>query len=196
MKLDTSTINGFDTMSDSEKVAALLGIEVPDAVDLSGYVAKSVFDKKASEAADLSKRLKARQTDEENAAQAQAEAQAALQKSLDEATATIAALTREKTVSKLTADYIAQGYDKDLAVKAAEALTDGDTGKVMEYASQHSVAREKALRAELLKGTPTPPGADGGEPVPDNVQTAKAMGAAKAANMKASNDVLANYIKQ
>lgn len=196
MKINTSSIEGFDEMSAEDKLAALLELEVPDEVDLSGYVQKSVFDKKASEAAELSKRLKNRQTDEENAAQAQKEAQEALQKSLDEAKEQIAALTRERNVGKLTAEYIAQGYDQDMAAKAAEALADGDTVKVLKFAAQHMANREQALRAEMLKNTPTPPGSDGDGQVNENVATAAAFGKARAAALQSSNDILSHYISK
>lgn len=65
--IDTSTIEGFDGMTAGEKVTALLGIQIPDAVDLSGYVAKSVFDTKATEAANLAKQLKIKTTEAETA---------------------------------------------------------------------------------------------------------------------------------
>lgn len=64
--IDTSTIEGFDGMTADEKVAALLGVQIPDAVDLSGYVKKDVFDSKASEAATLAKQLKAKTTEADN----------------------------------------------------------------------------------------------------------------------------------
>lgn len=46
MKISTDGIQGFAEMSDADKVTALLGIDVPDPVDLSGYVKKEVFDAK------------------------------------------------------------------------------------------------------------------------------------------------------
>lgn len=77
--IDTSTIDGFDDMTADEKVTALLGLQIPDAVDLSGYVAKSVFDTKATEAANLSKQLKAKNTEAETATGALTAAQAELE---------------------------------------------------------------------------------------------------------------------
>ena len=77
--IDTSTIDGFDDMTADEKVTALLGLQIPDAVDLSGYVAKSVFDTKATEAANLSKQLKAKNTEAETAPGALTAAQAELE---------------------------------------------------------------------------------------------------------------------
>lgn len=56
--IDVSTIQGFDAMSADEKVNALLSYEIPEAVDMTKYVTKETFDKKASEAAKLARDLK------------------------------------------------------------------------------------------------------------------------------------------
>ena len=56
--IDTTAITGFDAMSAEEKVNALLAYEIPEAVDLTKYVSKETFDKKASEAARLARELK------------------------------------------------------------------------------------------------------------------------------------------
>ena len=77
--IDTSAIEGFDSMTSDKKVTALLGLQIPDAVDLSGYVAKSVLDTKATEAANLSKQLKAKITEAETATGALTTAQAELE---------------------------------------------------------------------------------------------------------------------
>lgn len=65
--IDTSTIEGFDGMTADEKVTALLGLQIPDPVDLSGYVKKDVFDAKATEAASLAKQLKTKTVEAETA---------------------------------------------------------------------------------------------------------------------------------
>jgi hypothetical protein len=48
------------------------------------------------------------------------------------------------------------GYDEKLAKSAAEALAKGDMDAVFKLQKLHSETREKALRTELLKGTPSP----------------------------------------
>ena len=58
-KIDTSKIEGYAEMTADQKVAALEALTVPDAVDLSQYVSKATFDKKATEAAESSRQLKA-----------------------------------------------------------------------------------------------------------------------------------------
>ena len=77
--IDTSTIEGFDGMTADEKVTALLGLQIPDPVDLSGYVKKDVFDTKATEAASLAKQLKTKTTEAETAASTLSTTQAELE---------------------------------------------------------------------------------------------------------------------
>lgn len=56
--IDTSKIDGFDGMSADDKVKALLSYQIPDPVDMSAFVARSVLDEKSTEAAELSRQLK------------------------------------------------------------------------------------------------------------------------------------------
>ena len=63
--IDVSTIEGYEGMTAEQKVEALTKFEIPESVDLSKYVSKDVFDKKASEAAGLSKQLKEKMTEDE-----------------------------------------------------------------------------------------------------------------------------------
>ena len=66
VKVDVKNIPNFDAMSAEDKIKALMNYEVdaPD-MDMTGYVPKEVFDKKASEAAALSKQLKSKLTESE-----------------------------------------------------------------------------------------------------------------------------------
>ena len=41
MPIDTTAIEGFESMTAEQKVEALLKVEVPEKVDLSGYIQKS-----------------------------------------------------------------------------------------------------------------------------------------------------------
>lgn len=82
MKISTDKIKGFAEMSDADKVAALLSLDVPDPVDMSQFVEKKVFDAKATEASNLSKQLKAKMSDEEAKAAKEAEERAAMEKEL------------------------------------------------------------------------------------------------------------------
>ena len=76
-KIDTSKIEGYAAMTAEQKISALESMTIPDEVDLTQYVSKATFDKKASEAAETSKQLKALKdanlTEEERLKQERAE---------------------------------------------------------------------------------------------------------------------------
>lgn len=54
---DNIKIDGYDTMTAEQKVAALEAMQMPQA-DLSGYISKDTFDKKVSELASANRRVK------------------------------------------------------------------------------------------------------------------------------------------
>lgn len=155
MKIDTSKIPNFDTLPEDAK-AAIIGMEFADAPDMSKYVAKSVFDKKASEAAELGKQLKSKMSEEEQAAAKAAEEREAIMAELEQ-------LRAEKLVDQHTAKFLGLGYDENLARETAAALAKGDTEVVFKNHAKFIADREKALKAEILKSTPTPPAGDGAE---------------------------------
>ena len=187
--IDTSTINGFDSMTAEQKVEALLGIEVPEQVDLSGYVKKDIFDKTASELADAKKTIKAKMSDDEAAAAERdakwAEMEAKLQK-----------LELEKTESIYKAKYLSMpGFDENLAEDTAKAMAAGNMDKVFENQQKANAAYEKTLRADMMKNNPRPSGSGGdGDEKLANIELAKSIGKAKAESLKAPEDVLKLYL--
>ena len=188
MKISTDSIQGFAEMSDADKVTALLGLDLPDPVDMSQYVDKKTFDAKASEAANLSKQLKAKMTDDE-AAKAQADAD---RKALEDK---YTELLRKSTIAEHTARFIAMpGYDEKLARETAEALFDGNMDKVFENQQKANAAYEKKLRAEMVKQDPKPDGAGGDDQKKDTaVEFAKKLGKQRADALKSANEGLKNY---
>lgn len=144
-------IENYENMTPEERMAALEAYDPEE----DGYVSKATFDKKASEAADLSKQLKARMTDDEAKAAKDAEERAALLARVEE-------LENERAVNSYTTAYLAMGYDEKLAKSTAEAMVKGDMNAVFANQKVFNESREKALKAELLKNTPTPPAGDGG----------------------------------
>lgn len=148
MKIDTTQIPNFDTLPDEAK-NAILAMDFADAPDMSQFVAKATFDKKASEAAELGKKLRERMTEDEAKAAKAAEEQAAIMAELE-------TLRHEKLVGTYVTAYMAMGYEEKLAKATAEAMAKGDTETVFKNQRLHLEDREKALKAELLKQTPPP----------------------------------------
>lgn len=156
-KIDVSTIEGYAEMSAEEKLAALEALELPDP-DLTGFVKKDVLDKATSEAAALKRQLREKMTQDEQAAAAQAERMASMEAELE-------TLRQEKTVADLAKRWLSVGYPEELATSTAKAMASGEVDVVFKNHAKFIADREKALRAELLKDTPTPPAGEGGKGV-------------------------------
>ena len=140
-------IENYENMTPEEKLAAWESFDP----EKSGFVSKATFDKKASEASELGKQLRAKQTDEEAKAAKEAEERAALLARVEE-------LEHEKAVNGYMNSYLGMGYDEKTARSSAEALAKGDMDTVFANQKIHIETREKALKAELLKETPPPAG--------------------------------------
>lgn len=188
MNIDTSTIEGFEGMTAEQKVEALLKVEVPEKVDLAGYVKKDLFDKTASELAEAKKAAKAKMTEEEAAAAERDAKWAEMEAKLKE-------LETEKTISTYKASYLAMpGFDEKLAEDTAKALAEGDMKTVFANQQKASAAHEKKLRAEMVKQDPKPDGAGGDDQKKDTaVEFARNLGKQRADALKSANEGLKNY---
>jgi hypothetical protein len=166
-------------MTVEEKLAAL------EANFESVAQVKATADKNATEAASYKKQLREKQTEEEAKAAKEAEERAALETRVKE-------LEHERAVNGYMAAYTAMGYDEKLAKASAEALAVGDTKTVFENQKAFHAAREKELRAEILKTTPTP---DAGAPTSGVTKEAfDAMGYKERAALFNENPELYNQL--
>ena len=147
-KIDVTKIEGYAEMSAEDKVKALEALELEEP-DLSGYVSKDTFDKTASELANKKKELKAKMTEDEAKKLAEQEEKEALQKR-------IAELEKSETISKNKAQFLALGFDENMATSSAKALADGDLETVFKNQKLHQEAYEKKVRADVLAETPRP----------------------------------------
>lgn len=152
-KINTSAIDGYKEMSAEEKLAALEALDLPEP-DYTGFVKKDLLDKATSEAANYKKQLRDRMSEDEARAAKEAEEREAIMTELEQ-------LRAEKVVGENTAKFLALGYDEKLARDTAKALATGDTELVFKNHAKFIADREKALKAEILKSTPTPPAGDG-----------------------------------
>lgn len=166
-KIDVTKIEGYDKMTPEEQIAALLGFEYDDgASEIERY--KNAATKANSEAAEWKKKHNALLSDDEKNKQASEEKMAQMQEELDK-------LRRKDTVSGFVAQLVAQGYEAKLAQKTAEAMADGDMAKVLAYQTEFLTTHDNALKAEILKGTPTPPA--GGQNETMTLEKLRAMSA-------------------
>ena len=155
MKISTEKIEGYKDMTLEQKLAALEQYEI-ETPDYTGYVSKGVFDKTASELADVKKQLREKMSAEELKAKEDAEKWDEIVKERD-------ALLREKTIATHKAKYLSLGYEEGLANETAEAMANGEIDKVFANQKKHLDAVEKKIRADVLKETPSPEGGKGSD---------------------------------
>ena len=151
-KIDTTRIEGYESMTAEQKVAALEAIEFADNTDeLERY--KKAASKANSEAADWKKKHNALLSDEERNKQQNAE-------EINTLRDRVAELEKEKLISAHKARFLALGYDEGLASETAEAMANGETDKVFDAQKKFLEHHDKAYKATLLGQTPTPPAGD------------------------------------
>lgn len=193
--IDTSTIEGFDSLTAEQKLEAVLKLDIPEKVDLSGYVKKDLYDKAASDLSKVKKDLQGKMTEDEAAA---AERQAqwdSLQEQMKALQADNEKLKQERTESIYKAKYLAMpGFDEKLAEETAKAMAAGDMDKVFANQQKSNAEYEKQIKADLVKNDPKPGGAGGGEGgEPDNVKWARERAKQRAASMSAGGDVMKKF---
>lgn len=156
-KIDVAKIDGFDGMSDEDKVKALLGYEfeqtAPDNTEVNKL--KTALSKSNGEAAEYKRLLREKQTEQERAEAERAERE----KQRDEE---IAELKAYKRTADNRAKLIAVGVDAIIADSMAKLLPDGVDDTYFDAMKQLIEAQKKALLDENLKKQPglsvgTPP---------------------------------------
>lgn len=153
-RIDIAQIEGYEEMTPEEKVAALEAVELPEPEtpeeqEKRFKKLKESFDKVSSELAAKKKEERERMTAEERAEEERKAQLEAMQTELTE-------LRRERAIDKATAKYLEVGFDAELAKSTAIAYVEGDHEAVFDNQLKFQMAREKAIRAELLKQTPNP----------------------------------------
>ena len=148
MKIDTSKIENYETMSAEEKLKALEAFEYEDkSEELEKH--KKRIDELTSEIAKKNKEAKAKEDADKKAKDEGDEKYNKLEQMYNE-------LKAESTTNKYVSALLAQGYEKDLAVKKAKAMVEGDIDTVFECETQFKEALEKKIKADAVKSTPKP----------------------------------------
>lgn len=188
--IDVNAIPGYEGLTEAEKLRAILGLEIPDPVDMTQYVKKSVFDKTASDLAAAKKTIEANMSAEQIAAEE-------AKKAAEEREALIAELKRDKAISDNEKALLKKGVSPDLACELAEALASGDTARIMECYAKHDAAREQSIRADITRNNPKPSGAEKGEKgeeISGAEKLAIELGKRAAMRKEGANSALQHYI--
>ena len=150
MKIDTTQTSGYAEMTAEEKLKALEEFEIEAPKDSTEEVNKlrAALSNANSQAAEWKRQFREKQTEAERAEAERAEREKAVEDELR-------TLRRDKTVSGYIAQYLALGYSKELALKAAEAKADGDAATDFECQREHQEAMRKEMEEEALNKQPT-----------------------------------------
>jgi hypothetical protein len=137
-------------MTAEDKLKALEEYEIETPKDNSEEInkLKASLSKANSDAAEWKRQFREKQSEQERAEAERAEREKAVEDELR-------TLRRDKTVSGYLAQCLALGYDKELALKAAEAMADNDAAKIMECQSEFLDAKKKEYEAAALNKQPT-----------------------------------------
>jgi len=180
--MDLKTLLGDaykENMTLDEINEALEGMSLVDPSTLPKSVSKEVFDKTASELAKVKKQLKELQeksmTDEEK-----------LQAELEKAVESQRQYVKELAKLRAKEIFVEAGLTEsdyssilDAVVSEDEETTKARAKSMVDLISAQKAAVEKAVKAELLKGTPKPPageGGDTGEAFEKEIEAARANG--------------------
>ena len=144
--------NDFNEELSIEEIGKLL--EEKDVVSDSRY--KSSLDKARSEIAALKKEQRKALSEEEKS-------KLETQELIEQLTESNNELKKQNKINEFTNKFLAKGYDKDLAGKAALATFEGDLDVALECQDTYLKGVEEKMKKDIL-GSTTPPGVSEGEP--------------------------------
>lgn len=193
--ISTESIEGFEGMTPEEKVEALLKLDIPEEVDLSGYVKKSVFDAKAAEASDLSKKLKGKLSEDEQRKAAEEEAKQQEAQKFKELEDKYNELMKSSTLKEHTLSLNGLGFDDKLAADTAAAIVDGDAAKLFKNMKTFLEGFRKSVEKELMDKNPGVNGNGGQnkEEADKAVEFAKGLLGSKKETGTGYSDVMKQY---
>ena len=150
MKIDTAKIENYAEMSAEDKIKALeeFEIEIP-APKESDEVnkLKTALSKANSDEAEWKRQFREKQTEAERAEAERKEREQAVEEELR-------TLRRDKTVAGYVNSCLALGYDKELALRAAEAMADNNAAEIMNCQQEFLALKQKELEALALNKQP------------------------------------------
>lgn len=153
MKIDVTTIEGYNDMTPEQKLQALEAFEYEVPMpDYTGYIKKADFDKASSELADMKRKYNAMLSEDEQKKQAHEEEMETLRKK-------VASMELETKLADYKANYISMGYDEALATDTAQAMVDGDNARVFSNMKKFLEVYDKEVKAKLIAENPRPNGA-------------------------------------
>lgn len=194
-QISTESIEGFDTMTADEKVAALLAFQYDDGTDKikaaeeNAAKMKAAFDKASSEAAGYKKQLNATKSEEERAKIETDETIKAMQEEL-------ATLRQEKQISTAKAAFLGGGFDDANATDAANAFITGDIEKMSAALKKFRESIEVSTKSKLMGSNPKPESGAKTDDDGKDDSIAVQLGKERAERAKKAQSILDQYTRR
>ena len=154
-KIDTSKIENYDSLSDEEKLKALLDFDFVTSEENEDELRKlkKANDKLSSENADLKRQKKKLEEDKaEDDENHKSEMEKLIEKVND--------MEKKNTINEFKASYLAQGYSEELALDTAKASADGDIKKIMANQKKFLEEHDKKVVEKAMSEVRGPKGSD------------------------------------
>lgn len=152
MKIDTSSINGFEEMSPEDKLNAILGLEIEDGADEITRL-KTALSKSNSENADYKKKMKEKMSEDERLKAEQIERQKELEDKLAE-------YEKKERIANCSVELAKLGYNGETLVTASEALAGGDLNSFFKMHASFLEGRDKEAKAKAMENMSDPSAGD------------------------------------
>lgn len=143
-----SKIPNYETMSEAEKLNAILALAVDDHADEIEKL-KNSLNNSNSEAAKYKKSLAEKMTEAEKAEAERAEREKSIMEELE-------TLRADKQISSHTAEFLKLGYPDELARTAAESLVKGDTKALFEAMAKGKTETDNKAKQSVYGNAPKP----------------------------------------
>lgn len=157
--IDVSKIEGYAEMTAEEKVKILESYEFNDDSDALDKL-KRQMSKANAEASEYKKKLKEKMTEEELAKAKRDEETNAMREELE-------TLRKEKAVSGYENQFLALGYDSELAKSTAVAMAEGNMATVFANQKKFNELQVEKIKAEAMKNQPDL--SKGGKPTQEDI---------------------------
>lgn len=201
--IDTSGIENFDSMTDAEKVSALLAFQYDDgaeklkAAEENSARLKAAMDKATSEAAGFKKQLKEKMSAEELKQQESESAIKEMQDKLAESEKRLAEFEQREKISTAKAAFLGGGFDEATAADAANAFITGDIEKMSAAVKKFRESIEVSTKSKLMGSNPKPESGGKAEDEGGNgTSIAEQLGKARAEQAKKAQSILDQYTRR
>ena len=144
---NTNETNESTASAEQKPDTASLEARIKQLESENGKLKQSVTNASA-DASDWKKKYQAKLSEEDKAKEQQEEANAALQKELEE-------LRTERNVANHKAQFVGMGFEDELATETAKALNSGDSAKVFDGIRKFIASHDKQIAEKALLNNPT-----------------------------------------